>query len=83
MHKKAINNPEYVNSNNPTVKIIRSACLPENYYTLAGCANIKLIVNKIAAEGVIIPFLTDNNATREMIESKTKELYAQVAGMVS
>ena len=83
LHKKAINNPEYVNSKNPTVKIIRSACLPENYYTLAGCANIKLIVNKIAAEGVIIPFLTDNNATREMIESKTKELYAQVAGMVS
>ncbi len=83
LNKKAISNESYVNSQNAGVQLLRSVCLPENYYTLAGCANIKLIVNSTAAEGVIIPLLTDANATRSMLEEKTKELYAQVAGMVA
>lgn len=80
--KTAIENEAYVNSESKAVQLVHMACAPENFYTLPGFANLKTVVNKTAAQGVIVPYLRDANATRDMIEAKTRELYAQVAGLV-
>ena len=83
LNKEAASNEAYTQSENATVKLIRTVNDPENFYTLPGSANLKAIVNTTAAEGVIIPYLTDVNATRADVPAKTKELYSQVAGQVS
>ena len=83
LSKAAAANEAYTNSEHATVKLIRTVNNPENFYTLPGSANLKAIVNTTAAEGVIVPYLTDVNATRADVPAKTKELYSQVAGQVS
>ena len=83
LYKGAINNDEYVNSTNRIVKLAKESCKPENYYTLDGCANIKAIINATAAEGVIVPYLTNAKASRNDYLSVTENLYSQVAGMVA
>lgn len=83
LSKEAASNEAYTKSENAVVQLIRTVNNPENFYTLPGSANLKAIVNTTAAEGVIIPYLTDVNATRADVPAKTKELYSQVAGQVS
>lgn len=83
LSKIAAANEAYVNSTNPTVMLVRDTTNPEHFFTLAGSANLKSIVNSVAAEGVIVPYLTDSKATRDMAADKLKSLFDQVAGMVS
>lgn len=82
LNKKAIENETYVNNESKAVQLVRAACAPVNFYTLPGFANLKTIVNETAAQGVILPYLKDSAATRDMVGTKTRELYAQVAGLV-
>lgn len=83
VHKGTAEIDEYKNSTNTTVKLLKSVCDPENYWTLNGMANTKYIFNAVAAEGVIVPYLTDDTASIADVGSKLSNLYAQVAGLVA
>lgn len=81
--KEAQENELYKNSSNKVVKLLQASCKPENYYTLYGSRKLKEMVNKAAAEGVIVPYCLDINATIEDVDKKIRELFAEVAGRVS
>lgn len=83
VHKGTAEIDSYKNSTNPTVQLMKSVCDPQNYWTLPGMANTKYIFNAVAAEGVIVPYLTDEDASRDDVSTKLLDLYSQVGGLLA
>lgn len=83
LYKQATNNENYINSTDKTTQLVRSACNPEHFFTLPGGGNLKNIVNKYAAEGFIMPFLTSKTSQASNAEEKVRALYSQIGGLVS
>lgn len=83
VHKGTAQIPEYVNSENGTVKLMKSVYKPENMYTLPGMANTKYIINALASETVMVPFLVDEDADRDDVPAKLTSLYSAVGGLIA
>ena len=83
VHKATALEDAYANSTNPTVNLLKSVCDPNDYWTLPGMTNIKYLINTVASEGVIVPYLSDENASRDDVAVKLNRLYSQVGGLLA
>ncbi len=82
VHKETAEVEEYKNSEDKVIKLMKSVCDPNNYWTLPGMANTKYIFNAVASESILVPYLTDTKASTDDISSKLTNLYSQVAGLL-
>lgn len=83
VHKATANEESFANSTNPVVQLLKSICDPNDYWTLSGMTNIKYLINTVASEGVIVPYLQDVNATRDDVPAQLNKLYSQVGGLLA
>lgn len=83
VHKGTAEVDAYKNSDNAIIKLMKSIYRPEDLWTLPGMANTKYIINAVASENVIVPFLNDKNGSRDDVDTRLNNLYSQVGGLLA
>lgn len=78
LRKSVVESDSFQNSTNNTVQILKQIGDPENFRTLDGYSNEKVIFNRTAAETVIVPLLSMEGITAEDIKSALSALQLSV-----